>query len=75
MQNPRLVSSRYVCMQAVLIPNEYVFYNTEFLCMQNKTYYSKMKYFVRNIEYIVWLQCKTISDTTLRATEVVRAYP
>ncbi len=26
--------------------------------------YSKMEYFVRNIEYIVWLQCKTISDTT-----------
>ncbi len=37
MQDPRLVSSPYVCMQVVLIPNEYVFPNTEFLCMQNKT--------------------------------------
>ncbi len=29
MQDPRLVSSPYVCTQVVLIPNEYVFFNTE----------------------------------------------
>ena len=40
MQDPRLVSSPYVCMWVVLIPNEYVFFAyTEFLCVYNKTYY------------------------------------
>ena len=35
MQDLRLVSIPYVCMQVILIPNEYVFFAyTEFLCTQ-----------------------------------------
>jgi hypothetical protein len=39
------------------------FFNTEFLCMYNKTYYSKMEFFVRNIEYCLDT-ILTISNTT-----------
>ncbi len=41
----------------------YVFFNTEFLCMYNMKYYSKMDYFVRNIEYCL-ATMQTISNTT-----------
>ena len=39
------------------------FFNTEFQCMYNKTYYSKIEYFVRHVEYCLDT-IQTISITT-----------
>ncbi len=65
LKHPRILAYiKLLCMYAGCTDSKYVgFFNTEFLCMYKKTYYSKMEYFVRNIECCLDTM-QTISNTT-----------